>query len=101
MFESSPNSLTRSVSLLGNILIVLGMLTCVDAIVEHPNVAVRHHVVDEADVYILPLSISIAQARIDPLGCDLRLADAAPMRTDLIRECLRTSTKQCAKRDES
>jgi hypothetical protein len=37
-------------------LIVPGMLSCVDAIVEHPNVVVRHHIVDETDVYVLPPS---------------------------------------------
>jgi hypothetical protein len=76
------------------------MFTCVDAIVEHPNVAIRHHLVDETDVYALPPAVGIAEARIDPLGCDLRLADAASMLPDLIRECLRTSTEQRSKRDD-
>jgi hypothetical protein len=40
---------------------------------------VRHHVVDETDVDVLTLSVGIAIARIDPLACDFRLADAASM----------------------
>jgi hypothetical protein len=61
------------------------MLTCVDAIVEHSNVVVRHHIVDETNVYALPLAVGIAQARIDPLGRDLCFADATSMLADLIR----------------
>jgi hypothetical protein len=88
------------VEFLNDVLIVPGMLGCVDAIVEHPNVAVRHHVVDETDVYVLPLALGIAQACIDSVGCDLRLANATSMPTDLIRQCLRTSTGQCSKADD-
>jgi hypothetical protein len=76
------------------------MQSCIDAIVEHPNVAIRHHGVDETDVYILPPAVSIAEARIDLLGRDLCIADATSMLADLIPECLRTSTEQCSKGDE-
>jgi hypothetical protein len=76
------------------------MLSCVDAIVEPPNVAVRHHVVDETDVYVLPPAVSIAEAHINLLGCDLRITDATLMLSDLIPECLRTSKEQCSKRNE-
>jgi hypothetical protein len=41
-------------------LIVPGMLSCVDAIIEHPNVVVRYHIVDETDVYVLPPTVGIA-----------------------------------------
>jgi len=86
--------------LVNDVLIVPGMLSCVDAIVEHPDIVVRHHIVDETDVYVLPLAVGIAQARIDSLRCDLRLADATSMLTELIRECLRTSIDQRSKTDE-
>jgi hypothetical protein len=76
------------------------MLTCVAAIVEHPNIVARHHCIDETNVPVLAPAVCIARVRIHPLGCDLRLADAASMLTDLIRECLRISTGQCAKRDD-
>ena len=76
------------------------MLSCVDAIVEHPNVAVRHHLVDETDVYVLPPAVSVAEARIDLLGRDLCVADATSMLPDLITKCLRTSTEQCSKGEE-
>jgi hypothetical protein len=77
------------------------MLSCVDAIVEPPYIAVRHHVVDETDVYVLPPAVSIAEAHIDLLGCDLRVTDATSVRPDLLPECLRTSTEQYSKRDEA
>ena len=76
------------------------MLSCVDAIVEHPNVAVRHHVVDETDVYVLPAPVGIAEARVDLLRRDLCLADATSMLSDLISECLRTSAEECSNGDE-
>jgi hypothetical protein len=76
------------------------MLTCVDTIVEHPNVVVRHHTVNETDIYALPLAVGIPQACIDPLGLDLCLANAASMLTDFIPECLRTSAEQGSKTDD-
>jgi hypothetical protein len=76
------------------------MLSCVDAVVEHPNVVVRHHVVDETDVYVLPAPVGIAEARIDLLRRDLCVADATSMLSDLISERLRTSAEQCSKGDE-
>lgn len=99
-FESPLNPLSRSASLLSDVLIIPGMLTSVDAIVEHPNFAVRHHLVDEAYVHILPPAVRIAQALIDLLRCDLCLADTASMLTDLVRKCFRTATDQCSKRDD-
>jgi hypothetical protein len=72
--------------------LVARLLICIDAIVERPNFVVRHHRVNKADVYVLPAAVGIAQAGIDPLWLDLRLADAASMLTDAIRKCLRTST---------
>jgi hypothetical protein len=75
----------------GEVLIVGGMLSCVDTIVEHSYVAIWHHLVNEADVYILPPTVGIAKAGIDCFRCDLRLANATSMYTDLITECLRTS----------
>ena len=98
--ESSPSSLTRATSLVREVLIVPGMLTCVDAIVEHPNIVVRYHRIDETNVHALVPAVCIAQARIDFLGCDLRLADAVSMLTDLIPKCSRTSTEQCSKGEE-
>jgi hypothetical protein len=58
-----------------------------------------HHRIDETNVHVLVSAVCIAQARIDPLGRDLRLADAASMLTDLIRECPRTS-QPCAERND-
>jgi len=69
------------------------MHTRVDTIVEHPNFAVRHHIVDKTDVYGLPPAVGIAQARIDHWGCDLRLADAASMRQS---RCGGTKQRGCA-----
>jgi hypothetical protein len=97
--ESSLKSLNRSASLLSDVLIIPGMLTRVDAIVEHLNFAVRHHLVDQAYVHVLPAAVGIAQALIDTLGCYLRLADTASMRTDLVRKRFRAATDQCSKRD--
>jgi hypothetical protein len=54
-----------------------------DAIVEHANVVVRHHIVDETNVYVLLTAVGIAQARIHCMGCDLRLAEKASMLMDL------------------
>jgi hypothetical protein len=76
------------------------MLGCVDAIVQKPNVAIRHHIVDETYVHVLSPAVGIAQTRIDRVGDDLRLADAASMATDLIRERPRTSTDHCSKRED-
>ena len=67
------------------------MLAGIDAIVKNPNLAVRHHLIDETDVHALPPAVGVAHARIDPVGRDLRRADAASMLTDFVRECLRTS----------
>lgn len=92
VFESSPNSFIRSAGLLRYLLMASGTRICIDAIVENPNFAVRHHFVDETNVYVLPTAVGIAQAQIDRGGRDLCFADAAPILTDLVRECLRTTT---------
>jgi hypothetical protein len=71
-----------------------------DAIVQPPNIAVWHHSIDETDIYVLPPAVGIAQACVNPLWWDLRLADATSMLSDLIRERLRTSREQRCERDE-
>ena len=65
------------------VLIVQGMISCVASIVEHANVVVRHHIVEETNVYVLLTAVAIAQARIHSVRCDLRPADTASMLMDL------------------